>query len=655
MNISELCINTLKVLSAEQIEKAKSGHPGLPIGAAPMAYTLFSDVMNHNPKNPSWFNRDRFVLSAGHGSALLYSLLHVFGYDLEMEELKNFRQWGSETPGHPEYGYTAGVEATTGPLGQGMAMAVGMAMAEANLAATYNTPDIELVDHYTYALVGDGCLMEGITQEASSLAGTLELSKLIVLYDSNNITIEGRTDIAFTEDVLKRYEALGWDTFLVEDGNDMVMIKEAIEKAKKTSRPAMIEVKTIIGQDTPVADTAAAHGAPLGEKGLASFKEALGWDYPEFTVPEEVKTAMEAFGKEAGEKEAQWNEKLEKYHKYNPDKFEEFRARIKGDFAQDFLDSDEFFDFDGDMATRAASGIVLNRLAKHIPGLMGGSADLGPSNNSVMEDRGYFHKGNFSGTNIHYGVREHAMAAVANGMALHGGLLPYVATFLVFADYLKPALRLSALMGQKVIYILTHDSIGVGEDGPTHQPISQQSMLRGITNLTNFRPADPVETAAAWKYAVLNDGPTTLSLTRQGVPLLSQRGRRAEKGAYVVEEFAGGEDLLIIASGSEVALAMESADRLGAEGIGSRVVSIPSWEVFEKQSDEYKESVMPATMTKRITIEASNKFGWEKYAKDGVIIGMDSFGESAPGNVLFEKFGFTVDNVVKQAKELLEG
>lgn len=656
MNIKELSINTIRVLSAEQVQKANSGHPGLPLGAAPMAYTLWADVMKHNSKNPKWANRDRFILSAGHGSALIYSLLHLFEYGLEMEELKNFRQLDSLTPGHPEYGHTIGVEATTGPLGQGLSMAVGMAMAEAHLAKKYNTEDINLFDHYTYTIVGDGCLMEGITNEASSLAGHLGLSKLIVLYDSNNITIEGDTSLAFTESVRTRYDGLGWHTQLVEDGNDLDAILEAVNIAKKSDKPSLIEIRTKIGYGSAKEGMASAHGEPLGEDNVVGLKKNLGWtEEGEFVVPEEVRAHMNELVAKGEAYEAEWNKTLEEYKTKYPEKYDEVMKALNGELPEEYLESEEYYHFEKDMATRASSGEALNRLADKISYLFGGSADLAPSNKTEMKNRDSFSKENYAGSNVHFGVREHAMAAISNGLALHGGVLPYCATFLIFSDYLKPALRLSALMGQRVIYVFTHDSIGVGEDGPTHQPIEQLPMLRSIPNVVNFRPCDARETAAAWSYAVKRtEGPTTLALTRQNVKNLPGTGKEALKGAYVLKDFGDKIDLIMMATGSEVGLVYETAEKLAAEGYGIRVVSMPSIEVFEMQDEEYKESVLPSEIRNRISVEAASSMGWYKYVKDGIVISKDDFGASAPGAELFKRFNFTPEHVYNKAKELLK-
>lgn len=658
MNIENLTINTIRVLSAESVQKANSGHPGLPLGAAPMAYTLWSKVMNHSPKNPNWFNRDRFVLSAGHGSMLLYSLLHLFEYGLDIDQLKRFRQLDSETPGHPEYGHTVGVETTTGPLGQGLANAVGMAMAEVHLADKFNTADRNIVDHYTYAIVGDGCMMEGITNEASSLAGTLGLSKLIVLYDSNNISIEGSTDLAFTENTRKRYEALGWDVHFVADGNNISEIESAIEKSKlDKERPSFIEIKTKIGYGSAKEGQASAHGEPLGEDNLRGLKKNLSWEYNEqFTVPKEVRDHMAKLVSEKEKAELEWNREYEQYKKENPSFAAEFESYLSGEVPATYLDSEEFYSFEKDMATRQSSEIVLNRLTEKMPQLFGGSADLAPSNKTVMKNSGSFSKDDYGGGNIHFGVREHAMASVANGISLHGGLVPYCATFLIFSDYLKPAFRLSSIMKQRVIYVLTHDSIGVGEDGPTHQPVEQLSMLRATPGAVVFRPCDAKETAASWAYAVQRkDGPTAIALTRQSVRNMDETGRGALRGGYVLRDFGDKLDVILLASGSEVALAYDAAQKIGEIGFGARVVSMASMNLFDRQSREYKESVLPDSVRARVSVEAGSTMSWHKYiGMDGISIGLDHFGASAPGGELFEKFGFTVERVVEETLNLLK-
>ena len=658
-NIDLLTINTIKVLSAEAVQKAKSGHPGIALGAAPMAYTLWAKELKHNPKNTDWVDRDRFVLSAGHGSALLYSLLHVFGYGLTIEDMKNFRQFGSLTPGHPEYKHTKGVETTTGPLGQGIANAVGMAMAEKHLAAKFNKEGFNVVDHYTYALCGDGCLQEGVAYEATSLAGTLGLSKLIVLYDSNHITIEGDTDTAFTDDVCKRFEAMDWQVICVADGTDVEAIKKAIEVAKaEITKPSLIKIETKIGAGSPNKEgKASAHGEPLGVEELALLKKNIGWEYEEeFFVPEEVKESMASIIKAGEEKEESWNKLFEEYKKAYPELAKEWDTWFSGEVDKELLDSEDFWTYDDKAtATRASSEIVLQKVSKIVPNLFGGSADLAPSNKSVMKDREYFSKSNPEGSNIHYGIREFAMSAIANGMAVHGGIRPYIATFFVFSDYMKSGLRMSALMGLPVVSILTHDSIGVGEDGPTHQPIEQLIALRSIPNYTVFRPYDTKETAAAW-YAALtrNTSPTGLVITRQNLPVLPETGKEALKGAYILKD-SEKVDVILMASGSEVELIYKAYDVLKEKGIGARVVSMPSWELFEEQSDEYKESILPKNVTARVAVEAGIDFGWHKYTGfDGEIISLTSFGASAPAGQLFEHFGFTVDNVVEKAMKVVK-
>lgn len=658
MSIDNLTINTLRVLSSEMVDKANSGHPGLPLGAAPMAYTLFDKVMKHNPKNPNWVNRDRFILSAGHGSALLYSLLHVFGYGLTTEDLKGFRQFNSLTPGHPEYGHTVGVEATTGPLGQGLSNAVGMAMAEAHLAATFNTDKYKLIDHYTYTLVGDGCLMEGITNEASSLAGTLGLDKLIVLYDSNNITIEGDTRNAFRESVSDRYRALGWDVHFVADGNDIEAIQGAIALAKENkTQPSLIEIKTKIGFGSSLAGSEKSHGAPLGKEGTQILKENLGFKYQEeFFVPDEVKAHVFQTLRRLEEVEDSWNKLFEEYKKDHPEKAKLLAVYLNKEVPVDYLESEEYYDFAKAMASRASSGEALNRIADKVGHLFGGSADLAPSNNSIIKSAGDFSRSDYSGRNVHFGVREHAMGAIANGLALHGGITPYVATFFVFADYMKPAIRMSALMKLPVVYVFTHDSIGVGEDGPTHQPIDQMAMLRSIPGVVNFRPADARETAAAWSYAVQSkDHPVTLALTRQNLNPIPGTGKDAFKGAYVLKDFKEDFDVILIATGSEVELAYKAAEELLKKDIGARVVSMPSMDLFEMQSQAYKEEVLPKSVRARVGIEAYNDLGWGRYiGLDGKMIAMEGFGASAPADKLFEHFGFTLENVVQTVQGLLE-
>lgn len=655
--LDKLCINSIRVLSADAIEKSKSGHPGLPLGAATMAYTLWSK-MNHNGKNPNWDNRDRFILSAGHGSMLEYSLLHLFGYGITIEDIKNFRQVGSLTPGHPEYGHTPGVEITTGPLGQGICNAVGMAIAEAHLAEKFNKPGYKVVNHNTYAIVGDGCLMEGISGEASSLAGTLGLGKLIVLYDSNNISIEGDTDIAFREDVAKRYEAYNWQVIKVNDGNNIESIENAIEEAKReTTKPSMIIVKNQIGFGCPAKQgKASAHGEPLGAENVKAMKENLGWKQEDFYVPAEVYSNMDNYINAGVEKENSWNSLFEAYKNKYPELASEYSKWMSGEIdSESLLNNEEFWSFDKEMATRESSGIIINRLANLIPNLIGGSADLAPSNKTYMAGKGDFSAEDRSGRNLHFGVREHAMAAIANGIYAHGGLKVFCATFFVFSDYMKGAMRLSSLMNLPVAYVLTHDSIGVGEDGPTHQPIEQLAALRSMPNMTVFRPADSKETAAAWYYAVTNaTTPTSLVLTRQKLPLYDGCAKRALRGGYILKDSKKETpDVILMASGSEVELIYKAADELEAKGIDARVVSIPSFEIFNAQDEEYKESVLPNSVRKRVAVEALTSFGWYQYVGlDGRIISLDTFGASGNAAALFKQFGFTVKNVVDETMKL---
>jgi transketolase len=653
--LDKLSINAIRVLSADAIEKSKSGHPGLPLGAASMAFTLWAK-MNHNGKNPSWDNRDRFVLSAGHGSMLEYSLLHLFGYGVTVEDIKNFRQVGSLTPGHPEFGHTKGVEITTGPLGQGICNAVGFAMAETHLAEKFNKENYNVVDHHTYAIVGDGCLMEGISGEASSLAGTLGLGKLVVLYDSNNISIEGDTDIAFREDVAKRYEAYGWQVLKIADGNDIDAIESAIEAAKaETSKPSIIIVKNKIGFGCPAKQgKASAHGEPLGAENVIAMKENLGWKTePAFYVPDEVYTNMNEHIEIGVSKEESWNKLFSEYSKEYPELAKEYANWMSGEVDKEaLLNNEEFWGFDKEMATRESSGILINRLAQIIPNLIGGSADLAPSNKTYMAGKGDFSAEERSGQNLHFGVREHAMAAIVNGMYAHGGLKVFCSTFFVFSDYMKGAMRLSSLMNLPIAYVLTHDSIGVGEDGPTHQPIEQLAALRSMPNMTVFRPADSKETAAAWYYAVTNGTtPTSLVLTRQKLPLYDGDPTRALKGGYILKDSKNEiPDVLLMASGSEVELIFKAADELSAKGIDARVISMPSLELFDAQDSAYKESVMPKSVRARVAVEALTSFGWHKYVGlDGDVISLDTFGASGNAEALFKQFGFTVENVVDKA------
>ena len=657
--IEQLSINAIRTLSADAIQRANSGHPGLPLGAAPMAYELWANHMNHNPADPDWPNRDRFILSGGHGSMLLYSLLHLFGYgNLSIEDIRNFRQLGSLTPGHPEYGCTPGVEATTGPLGAGMGMAVGMAMAEAHLAAVFNKEDYPVVDHYTYVLGGDGCMMEGISYEAFSLAGTMGLHKLIVLYDSNRISIEGSTDLAFTEDVTARMAALGFQTLTVEDGNDLEAIGDAIEEAKKDTRhPSFITVKTEIGYGCPAKQgKASAHGEPLGTDNVTALKENLGWPSKEdFFVPQEVYDHFAQIAQDKAETEAAWNVMFAAYCQEYP-QMEELWNQYHDTSLGFGFEEDEKFWLHGDKpeATRSLSGKILNYMTDKLPNLFGGSADLAPSNKTTMNGKGDFTRDTPEGCNIHFGVRELAMTAIGNGIGLHGGLRPYVATFFVFSDYMKPMARLSALMQVPLTYVLTHDSIGVGEDGPTHEPVEHLSMLRAIPNFHVFRPCDSVETAAAWYSAVTSrKTPTALVLTRQNLEPVQGSSREALKGGYVLADCQGTPEAILIATGSEVSLALKAKDVLEAEGRKIRVVSMPCMELFEEQTREYQESVLPKSVRKRVVVEAGSDFGWGSYTGlDGACVTMNGFGASGPASQLFEHFGFTVDHVVETVRSL---
>ena len=658
-NIDTMSVNAIRVLAADAVQKAKSGHPGLPLGCAAVAYELWAKDMKHNPANPDWANRDRFILSGGHGSTLLYSLLHLFGYGLKKEDLMQFRQLDSLTPGHPEYRHTKGVEATTGPLGAGMAMAVGMAMAEAHLAAKFNKDGFPVVDHYTYVLGGDGCMMEGISSEAFSLAGTLGLNKLIVLYDSNKISIEGSTDIAFTDDVKKRFDAFGFQTLVVEDGNNLDEIHAAIEAAKAdTTRPSMIMVKTQIGYGCPAKQgKASAHGEPLGDENVAALKENLGWPSQEaFFVPDEVYANYKAISEAKAKDEEAWNAMFAEYCAKFPEMKEAWDAEFDMDAAKDLINNEEFWAYDEKPeATRNLSGVVLNRLAKYVPNLIGGAADLAPSTKTYMKDLGDFSKENYAGRNLHFGVRELAMAAIGNGMTLHG-MRAFVSTFFVFSDYVKPMARLSSIMRIPTTYVLTHDSIGVGEDGPTHEPIEQLAMLRSMPNFHVFRPADATETIAAWYSAATSkETPTALVLTRQNLPQLAGSSKEALKGAYILEDSTKATpDAIIIATGSEVQLAVEAKAELAKEGVDVRVVSMPCMDIFEEQSAEYKEAVLPKNVRARVAVEALIDYGWGKYVGlDGAIVSMTGFGASAPAATLFEKFGFTTENVVKAVKSVL--
>ena len=657
--IDTMSVNAIRVLAADAVQKANSGHPGLPLGSAAMTYELWAKHMNHNPKNPQWSNRDRFVLSGGHGSTLLYSLLHLFGYGLTVEDLKQFRQMGSLTPGHPEYRHTAGVEATTGPLGAGMAMAVGMAMAEAHLAAVFNKEGFPVVDHYTYVLGGDGCMMEGISSEAFSLAGTWGLNKLIVLYDSNQISIEGSTDIAFTENVQKRMEAFGFQTITVEDGNDLEAIGKAIEEAKAdTKRPSFLTIKTQIGYGCPAKQgKASAHGEPLGVENVAAMKENLGWPSQEpFYVPEEVYAHYKQLVEDKTEVEEKWNQLFAEYCKKYPEQKELWEQYYNEDVSKEIYDCEEYWAYEEKPdATRSLSGKQIQKIKGLFPNLIGGAADLSPSTKTYMNGIGDFSKENYAGRNLHFGVRELAMSAIGNGIMLHGGLRAFVSTFFVFSDYTKPMARLSAIMGLPLTYVFTHDSIGVGEDGPTHEPIEQLAMLRSLPNFHVFRPADAMETAAAWYSAVTSKRtPTALVLTRQNLPQLAGSSKEALKGGYILEDSTKAvPDAILIASGSEVELALGARAELAKDGIDARVVSMPCMDLFEEQTAEYQESVLPKAVRKRVVIEALSDFGWGKYVGlDGGYVTMHGFGASAPAKQLFEKFGFTVEHVVSVVKGL---
>ncbi|WP_419095364.1 transketolase [Aeribacillus kexueae] len=662
--MQDLAINTIRTLSIDAIEKANSGHPGMPMGAAPMAYTLWTKYMNHNPENPNWFNRDRFVLSAGHGSMLLYSLLHLSGYDVSMDDLKSFRQWGSKTPGHPEYGHTPGVDATTGPLGQGIAMAVGMAMAERHLASTYNKDSYNVVDHFTFAICGDGDLMEGISAEAASLAGHLKLGRLVVLYDSNDISLDGDLHKSFSEDVQKRFESMNWQVLRVEDGNNIEEIAKAIEEAKQdVERPTLIEVRTTIGYGSPNrAGTSSVHGAPLGQEELQLTKQSYAWDFEnDFHVPEEVYAHFAQAVKEAGQqKENEWNDLFARYEAEYPELAAELKLAMSGDLPANWDEAMPTYETGSSLASRASSGEMINAIAKNIPFFFGGSADLAGSNKTTIKGAGDFASSDYTGRNIWFGVREFAMGAALNGMALHGGLRVFGGTFFVFSDYLRPAIRLAALMKLPVTYVFTHDSIAVGEDGPTHEPVEQLASLRAMPNLSVIRPADGNETKEAWRQALLStETPTALVLTRQNLdtlPLSAERAKEGvEKGAYVVSPSQASEqDAILLASGSEVALAVKAQQQLAEEGIHVSVVSMPSWDRFEKQPASYKEEVLPKAVKKRLAIEMASSLGWERYVGDeGDILAIDTFGASAPAAKILSEYGFTVENVVAKVKALL--
>jgi transketolase len=674
--LENLCINTIRILSADAVQNANAGHPGMPMGAAAMAYALWTRFLKHNPKNPQWADRDRFVLSAGHGSMLLYSLLHLTGYDLSLEEIEHFRKWGSQTPGHPERGHTAGVEVTTGPLGQGFGNAVGMAIAEAWLAARYNRPGHEIVDHYTYVICGDGDLMEGVCMEAASLAGHLRLGKLICLYDDNHISLAGATGLVFTEDVARRFEAQGWHTRVVPDGNDTDDISEAILDAQDDDqRPSLLLVRTHIGYGSPKKqDNFSAHGSPLGEDELQATKKALGWPtMDKFFLPEEAVNVFRQAIPEGAEAEEEWQKAFEAYRREFPKEAAEFDMVMSGQLPENWsADIPKWKPADKPMATRVAGGQVLNALAKHIPNIIGGSADLNPSTNTALKGLGDFQPAesggpgtqgavggewSYAGRNVAFGVREHAMGAAVNGMAAHGGLLPFSATFFMFSDYMKPAIRLGALSRLKAIYVFTHDSIGVGEDGPTHEPVEHLAGVRAIPGLTVIRPADANETAEAWAFAVQHDGPTALVLTRQNVAHLDRSGAKepgVARGAYILSDPAGPPDVILIGTGSEVDLCAKARQKLKDYGVQARVVSMPSWELFAGQDDAYRESVLPKGIRKRVAVEAASPLGWHRWAGDeGAIIAINRYGASAPGEEILKHYGFTPEHVAAAALRVL--
>ncbi|HKL14703.1 MAG TPA: transketolase [Balneolaceae bacterium] len=662
-NLDQLCVNTIRTLSMDAVQAANSGHPGMPMGMADVAYVLWTKFLKHNPKNPQWFDRDRFVLSAGHGSMLLYSLLHLTGYELSLDEIKDFRQLGSITPGHPEYGMTPGVETTTGPLGQGFGTGVGMAMAERFMASTFNKSDSTLIDHFTYAIVSDGDLMEGISHESASMAGHLKLSKLIYLYDSNKISIDGSTDLAFTDDTKKRFEAYGWDVQQI-DGHNHKEIEEAIKVAQRTDTPSLIECKTKIGFGSPNKEgTAASHGSPLGEEEIKLTKEQLGWPYKEqFFIPDDVKQKMLKAVDKGEKSESIWEDRLHEFQKKYPADGVLFKSFVNRELPEDWTEVIPEFEADEKgLASRNASGKILQQISDHIFNLVGGSADLTGSTKTDMSGKGIFQANNYQGRNLHYGVREHGMAAAVNGMALHGGIIPFGATFLVFSDYNKPSIRIAALSQIPSIFVFTHDSIGLGEDGPTHQPIEHLAALRATPNVYVFRPADANETAYCWKAAIKkDDGPSVMVLTRQNLPTLDRSVYNAasgtEKGAYILKEAASGTpDLILMATGSEVEIIVKAAEELEAKGVATRVVSMPCIDLFEEQSDSYKESILPQNVTARLSIEASSPYGWHKYTgSKGLVMGIDRFGESAPYEEVYEHLGLTVAKVVENGLSLVQ-
>ena len=659
--LDELCLTTIRMLAVDMVEAANSGHPGMPLGAAPLAYVLYKRIMRYNPKNPAWPGRDRFILSPGHGSALQYAVLHMCGFDLPMEQLKNFRQWGSLTAGHPEYGHCPGVEATTGPLGHGVAMGVGFALAERYLANEFNRPGHDIVDHYTYGIVSDGDMMEGVASEAASLAAALKLGKLIYLYDDNKITIEGSTDLAFTEDVGKRFTAYGWQVLEAESSENLddIQAKVAIAQAE-TGKPSLIMCRTHIGYGSPKQDSEKAHGEPLGAEAMAATRAAFGWPEDAFHIPAEAAGEMGGQVKTGAGLERAWQEKMDAYAKAHPELAAKLKARLAGELPQGWEESLPVFDpADGKMATRGASGAVLNAIAPAVTGLVGGSADLAPSNKTMIAGSGDMRPEGGLGRNIHFGVREHGMGAVINGMGLHGGVIPYAGTFFVFSDFCRPALRLAALMQIHNIWVFTHDSVAVGEDGPTHQPIEQLMSLRLMPGLTLLRPADANETAAAWRIALTRKGPSCLLFSRQGLPILDPKAcdiaGGVAKGAYVLSDCEGSPDILLLGSGAEVHLALAAQKELKAKGKAARVVSMPSWEIFSEQDQSYQDSVIPPAVKARLSIEAGATLGWERYVGDkGCSIGIDRFGASAPGALVLEKLGLNLDNVVAKAMECLK-
>jgi len=662
-DIELLSINTIRFLAIDAVQKANSGHPGMPMGCAPIAYTLYNKYMNHNPQNPKWLNRDRFILSAGHGSMLLYSILHLSGYDISLDDIKNFRQFKSITPGHPEFGLTSGVETTTGPLGQGFANAIGMAIAQEYLGAMFNKGDMKILDHYVYGICSDGDLMEGVSHEAASIAGHLKLGKVIFFYDDNNISIEGSTELTFSENIEKRFEAYNWQTLHINDVNDIDQIDKAVNDAKcETHKPSLIITKTHIGYGSPNKhDTAAAHGSPLGEEEVKLTKKNLKWlEEESFFIPDEVRKHFSNIKTKGNNAEEVWNKMFDKYKDKYPAEADQFLKIMNNDFGDEWKSKLPLYtDVNEQIATRSASGNVINSIASDLPTLIGGSADLAPSTNTLMKDETDFSATNRNGRNFHFGIREHGMASLLNGMAMYGGVIPYGATFLVFSDYLRPAIRLAAISGIKVIYVFTHDSIGLGEDGPTHQPIEHFAAIRAIPKVIVIRPADANETAEAWKAALEHKGsPVALMLTRQKIPVLDRSvlspAVNLSKGAYIIKDCDGDPNLILMSTGSEVSITLKAAEKLNAKGVNTRVVSFPSWELFEMQSDKYKEEVLPSKVKARVSVEAGVAQGWDKYVGDyGESISIDKFGASAPYKILFENYGFSVENIIKTSQQLL--